>query len=426
MDQITLVNMNDFVKTINPYLKAIGVFGSSLKLGKQLLTVTYNYVKGLTKRSYYDLNEIFNEVENENLDVGNIIETSGYFFKYGQVFKPYTHVNGMFSNCKKVEEKEVYKNGKRVIQASMVMPSKAFVPPIQKIPPFNGIGCAFLYDSRFKGFMHEFNLDKEEQKEKPFIVNSFSKPMMILYDISKYEKFINREVHLKCHVIKIPKELVSALNGIFDNTIREICDNFFRPYSENVNFICLSLLDNECDMKEISKIHEINTLKAPLYAEVQAEGLNLIKANEAQKLIESILPNLPQKLDPHFPFTVGTYTNNIGTPFLSINNINVIFREPEVLGFYCDSELFNNEQYQKNLQGFCNFVNNFSVDYHRVTQKILGVKKGIKLNFLFDYEKQFLFDKRGALNSDIAKNLYEIDESSRYIQNWLKGNDVDI
>lgn len=412
-------DIDDFVKTIYPYLKDMGVFGASMQYGKKLITKTYDIIKGLPKRHYYDIGEIFNEVEKANINIGDIIETSGYLLKYGQVFKPYTHVNSMFSNLKKGKDRVIYKNGRKIIQASMLMSSKPLEPPIQKIPIYNNIGCAFLYDSRFKGFMHELNNNKEEQKETPLIIDNFSKPIMILYDISKHEKFINKEINIKGRIIKLPLELTGTLNGLFDKTIQEICSNFFRPYNENINFICLSLLDSEY-VREISEINDIYSIKAPIYIEAQAEGLSSFSPNEAQNLIEDILPNLPQRLDPQFPFKVGTFTNNIGTPFLSINNINVIYREPEILGFYCETELFEPAKFRNNLNEFTIFVNNFNLDYQNITKKLLGEKKDLKLNFLFDYEKQYLFDKRGVLNSNTAKSLYELDESSRYIQNWLK------
>lgn len=418
---VDLGNSNDFIQTIYPYLKAMGAFGSTMSFGQKLFKTTFGYIKGLSKRNFYDINEIFDQIENENINLGNIIETSGYLFKYGQVFKPYTHVNYMFGNCKKeAKEKIVYKNGQKLIQASMSMNPKAFEPPIQKIPSFNDVGCAFLYDSRFKGFMHELNQNVNEQSEKPLIIDCFSKPIMVLYDKTKQERFINKEVNLKGRIIQLPLELTGALNGIFDNTIRDICSNFFRPYNENVNFICISLLESECEAKEISAIVGIDSIEAPLYIEAQAEGLSKLPSIEAQKLIESILPNLPQKLDPNFPLTVGTYTNNVGTPFLSIDNINVVFREPEIVGFYCDTILFDSEEYQKNLNDFIIFVNNFAIDYQKISKNLIGEKGDLSLNFIFDYEKQFLFDKRGVLNSRTAKRLYEFDEPTRYVQNWLK------
>jgi hypothetical protein len=422
MDNEVISNINELVKTIEPYIKAYGTFSASMTIAKKLQTMSHSYIKGLTTREHYDIDEVFNEIESENLKLGSIIEVSGKLFKYGQVFKPYTHVNCMFSNCAKGEEKEVYIDYKKVISCKMTLTSKAFQPPIQKIPSSDGIGCAFIYDTRFKGFEHELNPDKDDQKEKPIIIDKFSKPIMVLYDIAKQGKYINREVVFKGRVINIPTELSSALNVIFDNYIRDICSNFYRPYNESINFICISLLDGECTIREMSKIKDIELLKAPLYVEAQFEGLNTLHKDQAQKLIESIIPNLPQKLDPEFPITVGTFTNNIGTPFLSINNINVIFREPEIIGFYCDTEIFNSELYSENIKDLIIFINNFVVDYQNITKKYFGKKMNVKLNFLFDFEKQNLFDKRGVLNSNLANDLYQNDESSRYVQNWLKNS----
>ena len=65
---------------------------------------------------------------------------------------------------------------------------------------------------------------------------------------------------------------------------------------------------------------------------------------------------------------------------------------------------------------------NFAIDYNIASRKHLGKKMNMKLNFLFDYEKQFLFDKRGVLYSRTAKDICNSDESSRYIQDWLRNS----
>lgn len=170
----------DFANIIEPYVKAYGTYSSALIIGSKVITKAVNYVKGISRRNYYDIEEIFNEVIEENIRIGDVIETSGFLFKYGQVFKPYTHINAMFSNCKKGEEKIVYKSGKQLVECSMVMSSKIFQPPIQKIPNRNGIGCAFLYDSRFEGFTHEGNKNEDEQIKKPIIINKYSRPIMVI------------------------------------------------------------------------------------------------------------------------------------------------------------------------------------------------------------------------------------------------------
>lgn len=413
-------NISELAKTIEPYIKAYGTYSSTMLIGKKLISSAFNFVKNVVRRTHFDIDEIFDEIEREDISVGDVIETSGIILKYGQVFKPYTHVNAMFSNCTIGEEKEVYRNGKKMIRNTIAMTSKAFQPPIQKIPPYNDIGCAFIYDYRFTGFNHQLNKEREEQKDKPLIIDKYSKPILVLYDTAKQERYLNKEVLIKGRIINLPKSLVQNLNGIFDNSIRDICSNFFRPFNENINFICISLLDSECSINEVSKI-DMSSIKAPLYVETQAEGLSKLEKLEAQKLIQTILPNLPQKLDPHFPLTVGTFNDNIGTPFLSINNINVVYRQPETIGFYTDTFLYDEDSYAQTLEQLSTFICNFAIDYRNIAKKIIGTKLNIDLNFLFDYEKQYLFDRRGVLSSKLARDFYEEDESLRYVQDWLKG-----
>ena len=423
MDEL-LNEFNDITKAIEPYVKAYGTYGSMFIAGKGIIKRIVSSVKNFSRRQYYDINEVLNELEAGQISIGDIIETSGFLLKYGQVFKPYTHIHGMFSNITKGEDKIKYDvKGRKVIGSTMVMSSKIFQPPIQKIPANNGIGCAFLYDSRFTGFIHKGNESSEEIiKENPILVNEYSRPIIVLYNIAKQEKYINKEINIKGRIFTVPREVIGNLNGIFDNTIRDICSNFFRPYNENINFICISLLDAECSVKEISQINNITEFKAPFYVETQAEGLSKLSKNEAQRFIETMLPNLPQKLDPNFPFTVGTFTNNIGIPFFSTNNINVIYREPEVIGFYMEISLFEPEEYKQGIKDFTTFINNFNIDYKNKVKKHLGGKQDIKLSFLSDYEKQYLFDKRGVLNSDCARALYNDDDASRYVMDWLKND----
>ena len=52
----------------------------------------------------------------------------------------------------------------------------------------------------------------------------------------------------------------------------------------------------------------------------------------------------------------------------------------------------------------------------------MGKKNNMYINFLYDYQKQYLFDKRGVLNSIAAKEIQDSDETSRYVQEWLKNN----
>lgn len=45
---------------------------------------------------YYDIEEIYANVKEGNLNIGDIIETNGILLEYAQIFSPYTHVSTMF------------------------------------------------------------------------------------------------------------------------------------------------------------------------------------------------------------------------------------------------------------------------------------------------------------------------------------------
>lgn len=201
--------------------------------------------------------------------------------------------------------------------------------------------------------------------------------------------------------------------------------NFIDIYSESTNFICLIALDDETSIDYVCAIDSIMEFKAPLYVETELENFDKFCNKEsAQKKIELIIPNLPQKIDPIFPITVVNTKSDIGIPFVSTDDINIMFREPNIVGFYTDVRLFDKEDYSKKLKEYTQLINNFAIDYKNMMKKQFGTKEFMKLNFLFDYEKQYLFDSRGVLYSDTAKKLAELDENDKYVQEWLRKSAV--
>ena len=81
-------NLSSIVEYI-PYIEAVGVFLNGMKyIKKYSLKIIDNYC------SYSrDINEVFNEVEQGNRNIGDYVTIEGYLLKYGQVFNPYTYVN---------------------------------------------------------------------------------------------------------------------------------------------------------------------------------------------------------------------------------------------------------------------------------------------------------------------------------------------
>lgn len=400
-------------KVLKDYLSAYNTYRKLVVDSRSLLQkLEYTFVK----REFYDINEIFDEVEKGNINIGDTINVSGYLLKYGQCFKPYTHVNMLFEEAKSGQEGYTLKNGKLFKTGSVIASTRIFQPPIQSIPAFEGVGCAFLYDERFRTFEHQQNPLESERKEKPIIINQYSKPIIILYNKETQEKFINKKVDIKGKVISLDSEMIKSLNGIFDNTIREICSNFFRPYNENINFICISTIGNE--VREVDNLTELEGLKAPLFVEAQLEDLNV---ENKDFFVRKLIPDLASK-KINVPYDVFRVDGDFAIPYLTVGKVQVLFREPDIIGFYTLTELYNEKEFQERLANFENYINNFSLEYGNRSKKEIGEKKNMYLNFLFDYKKQYLFDKRGVLNSKTAKELYDLDENYRYIQDWLKND----
>lgn len=401
--------------SVNPYLTAYATYKQSMDICRKIT----NGIKSIGKRKCYDLNEIMKEYSIGQISHGDLIEVEGYLLRYGQIFKPYTHIYGMFGECKKGKSEKTLINGKIMTYNSMNFETKLFYPPVQKIPNFDSYGCAFLYPESFKGFTYEANTNKATSKEKPIIINDSTKPMFIIYDHIKYEKFINKKVVLKAKVIKLPFDLARELNGVFDSSIKDICSNYIDLHSEDNNFLCLLLAGEDTSAYIENNNIEI-PIKAPLYLEANLNGFDKVSESKRANFVQSLLRNVPQRIDANFPITVANTDNNIGKAFISTDDINIVYRDPSVIGFYTTTELFNPEYYKGKLETLSKVYNNFSIDYRNKMNKNFGQKDEVSMNFIFDYEKIPLFDERGILYPSEINNVMNYD-NTKYIQTWLQG-----
>lgn len=252
----------------------------------------------------------------------------------------------------------------------MKLVTSAFQPPVQKIPSYDDLGYAFLYDSRFRGFEHVFD------SENNITVNEYSKPILVIYDRNKYNKQLNKEALIRGRIIELPLPYVSNL-GVQNETIREICGNFIDLYNENKNFICLSIIDGETSIKDALDVDFLPEISVPLYIECELEKFSSLyngDNSKASDFISDIIPFLPQKIDPHFPAKVITTPKNIGTPFVSTEDIFTVFREPNVIGFYTTAKVFQPDEYKEKLKIYTLYKN-----YTHLGKSTKGKNRG---NFL--------------------------------------------
>ena len=88
-----------------------------------------------------------------------------------------------------------------------------FILPVQKLNNYSNIGCAFIYDTRFKGFSTDVN-------------DKFSMPILVIYDINKHGKYLNKKVIIKGKIMEVPLDTVSYTH--LDVYKRQ---TYFNPYS---------------------------------------------------------------------------------------------------------------------------------------------------------------------------------------------------
>jgi len=377
------------------YFKTIGTFLTIMKNAKSI----NGFVKDIFTEHVRDVNEIFDEVINEKRNIGDFISLEGYLLKYGQVFKPYTNINSVW---KPASEKDVSliqtKNNISANKMDFYFERNRTYLPAQYINPLNNIGCAFVYDSRFKGFARNKDLSLNKHAELVIEDNKYAKPMLVLYDTTKHLKYLNKKVCLKGKICKVPQEIAESLNITYDDNIREICSNFYRPYNENVNMICLSLLDDKSKISfadERSLYDNFEDLNIPIFLEAELTSFQNLEDKVAIEMIDHIIPNsVGRKLQMNInPLTLRDEIDK-AVSFPTTDEIQIIYRNPGAIGFYTTASLIDNEKYAKSLYDLSRYINNFSVDYKNLTKKNFGKKEKLNINFLFDYDKKDLFNSK--------------------------------
>lgn len=383
---------------ILPYFNSIGTFLTIMKNSDKIR----GGIKDFFIEHERDVNEIFDEIIQEKRNIGDFISLEGYLLKYGQVFKPYTNANSIWTPGTEKDLIEIKnKNGELPNKNTMdfLYENKSMYMPVQCINPFNNIGCAFIYDPRFSGFALNRNISLDKCVELPVADDKYSRPMLVLYDTAKHSQYINKKVCLKGKLCEVPKNIAESLNGIFDDNIREICSNFYRPFNENVNMICLSLLDENSKISFSSKsllYENFEELNLPIFVEAKIDNLNGLKDKEATDIISKIIPNsLNRKLpiNKKLPTLLRSEYDETFS-ILTTDEIQVVYRNPGTIGFYMVTSLINKEKYEDSLNALTRYINNFSIDYKNLSKKNFGKEENLDINFLFDYNKKSLFNSK--------------------------------
>ncbi len=384
------------IKEFLPYLKSIGTFLSIMKF----IPKGINHIKEKMSVHEYDINEIFDEINKDKLSINDYISTEGYLLKYGQVFKPYTYTNSVWGPTTKEEIRDIENKNhitKDKSREDFYFTRQRMYLPIQTLNHFDNIGCAFLYDYKFSGFIMGKDLSKGVTSELSIEIDKYAKPILVLYDISKHSKFLNNKVNIKGKVVIIPNSIAASLNGIYDDNIRAICSNFYRPYNENINMICISLLDDKTNIhlaRKSSLCDNFLKLEMPIFLEAKLSNFSNINNDSTIEMLNKIIPNtIDKKLKGAInnPYTLRDENDPV-VSFPSFDENHFTYNSPDRVGFYTTTSLLDNEMYIKSLENLTRIVNNFSIDYKNLSKKNFGKEDKLSICFLYDYTKMNIFD----------------------------------
>ncbi|MBU3176498.1 hypothetical protein KPL47_08940 [Clostridium estertheticum] len=416
----------EIIKEMLPYISFLGAFYTIMKYGAK----TSRSVIDKWKVQEIDLGDIFDEITRGSLNTNTYISTEGFLLKYGQIFKPYSYLNSVWSPTTDKDVKEI--NNKNPLhqckKEDLLFERERLWLPTQVIPHLSNIGCAFIYDSRFNGFTCNKDLSKSNNNNLLVEDNKYAKPILVLYDLKKHSQYINKKVSIKGKIIEVPSDISSLLNILPDNDIWEICSNFYRPKNESDNMICLSLLEDssKIDFVDNYELYQnFDKLSIPLFVETKLDKLKNLNDETTKQLINSILPNTAAKINPLFENQILALHDEgeDAISFPSTNKIHVTYKNPGIVGFYTTTSLVDTEKYSSDLDDLSRYINNFAIDYKNLSKKHFGKSDKLNVTFLFDYNKKDLFRSRNSNISFYDEGQFNNGKSevSNIIQ-WLEKN----
>lgn len=406
------------IKELIPHISSISTFLEIMKYAKKY----GSKIISNSKVRDFDAGFVFDEVCKENVFIGDYIRTEGFLLSYGQVFKPRTLIESVWGPTTEDELKsfnEMHKGTEHELRKEEILFQKRdMFFPVQKINQYSNIGCAFLYDSRFTGFINSNNI--KDIKDGDYI---YSKPILILYDVIKHSRYINKKVSLKGLVQGVPDYIANEFGSIHDESIMKICSNFYRPYYEGENMICISLLDDKSKIEFASESElydSFSEFNIPIFIEGKVNNFNNISENKIGEHINRLMPN---SYDKHLSKVYGTSViqalslrgeNDNGFSLPSTDEIQVVYNKCGDIGFYSTASLIDQHHYSESIEKFTRYINNFSVDYLNLSKREFGNKEKIGITFLFDSKKKnllrnkkidFIFERGNIEDVNLANKM---------------------
>ncbi len=410
--------MNFNFNNIALYLGHFATFYALIEIVKNAVVA----IKKNSKDNFSDVMNFYDSVKNNEFKVGETVTVEGYFMKFGQIVKPYTYVNSVWkptSERNVRHHNEKHKGTQHELKPGEVLFERTPITmPGQMIPSYNEISFGFLYDERFTKYIKNDTPDNIVITGQELVADKYAYPILVIYNKNTYPDIINNFIRIrKGRIVKGSSALDDYVKSMidFDGTIAT--SNIYRPYQLDNEILCVSLLDNDAMVDIIDLC--INRLgedfRLPIFSEGTYDILYGMNQQEVSEVISLVSPN-----DMKYMGRLQSLRDNIdtGMSFLSMNGINITYRNPGTIGFYTEVEYFNEDIYLQNLRSYITLVKNFSIDFKNFSASNFGSKEKYNLTFLYDYSIKNLFQST-YINTDFS-GVREIEKLRQEYSEELK------
>lgn len=346
----------------------------------------------ITRRTFYDIDEIITEYRNGSIPLGTKISCSGFLTKYSQTLLPMSYLRHVACNAKeKVVSRSIESNHIRE-QRELTFTTAPLQIPVHIIPSLQNTRMCFLYPENFSTFIYPINDKSDNPSERnEIIVPKEAKPIPVLISGSKHEKYIDKFVDIEARLISMPADFSKSLQALYNDVLFECSSSFFDPFGQST-FICLSLLDVEENcIAEIKRNKPAAT--AQVFAEVHVENLETYP-DVARQIIEASIPDLISD-----GIKIVKFAGQEADPYLTKGDIRFVYKEPNIVGFYKQIEIFDQRLYRSSIEDFQKYSQRFSRKMQDTSLKNIGKRLKTYTDFVFDPTKAGLFDERGVLSN---------------------------
>ena len=150
-----------YVDAASIVLKCYAAYQMLMKEGPKVL----EWGSNITRRKFYDIDEIITEYRNGSIPIGTQISCSGFLTKYSQTLLPMSYLRHVACNAKeKVVSRSIESNHIRE-QRRLTFTTTSLQIPVHIIPSLQNTRMCFLYPENFSTFIYPIN-DKSDNPSK--------------------------------------------------------------------------------------------------------------------------------------------------------------------------------------------------------------------------------------------------------------------